>query len=127
MSPPPAKTTPAAAEKKEDEKKPEKKKSLGENLAMILLSILFIVIFLYILNPLLGMGFDASAQTIRTTGDGLQSNGVALIHAGIGAGVFMAGLTGFILKMLLIALVVVGSALLARLIVGLMKPKEAHH
>ncbi len=126
MSPPPAKTTPAAAEK-EGEKKPEKKKSLGEKLAMILLSILFVVIFLYILNPLLGMGFEASAQTIRTTGNGLQSNGVALIHAGIGAGVFMSGLTGFILKMLLIALVVVGSALLARLIVGLMKPKEAHH
>jgi hypothetical protein len=120
---------PAEGKKKEEEKKEEKKKkSLGEKLAMILLSVLFIVIFLYVLNSLLGMGFGASAQVITTTGEGLEANGTAFMRASVGLSILMSGFMGFMLKILIILAIAIGSVIIIQAIIGLLKkkPQGAH-
>lgn len=108
-------------EEKKEEKKPEKKKTPFMAMGTVLLTLLFFAIFLIIANVLLGMAFPALTETIRTTGTGLQASGAELLRANIGLKVFMNGIFGFILTGLIILLGLVGSALIAQKLVGLLK------
>lgn len=120
MSPPPA-------EEKKDEKKPEKKeekKTFVQKIISFLLIVFALVIAVLVLNALLGILFPGIGQTIRITGQGLSSAGAELTMTSVGLGVFMQGLFTVLIRIILIVLGLVATALIFMALGQYMKKKR---
>lgn len=100
--------------KKDDHKKDDhghgdtkKKRTFSGWLIFIALSVLALVIFFFVINPLLGMLFPAMGQTVGTTATGMQDLSVKLLELRMSISAFLTAIFGIVLAILIAVLLLI--------------------
>lgn len=101
----------------------KEKKSFGQILVTIALALLFFMIFLFVANAFLGMIFPSITESIRIVGQGLQGSGTELVRANVSLGIFMNGVFGILIRLLIVLLGFAITAKLAMAIAEWVRPK----